>query len=151
LKIGIASDHAATHLKERIRLYLEDHGYTIEDYGPEVTNNKSVDYPDFASKALSPLLEGKLDRVILMCGTGIGMSISANRFIGIRAALVTDEFMARSSREHNDANVLVLGARTINHDRALDYLDIWLKTEYEGGRHQKRLDKIDYFAKNIQI
>lgn len=141
-RIGIASDHGGRVLKEKVSQYLRTLGYQVVDFGVPVDDADSVDYPDFAQTLAAEVSLGQLPRGILICGTGIGMSIAANKISGIRAALVWDEFTARMSRLHNDANILCLGERVLNHDRALDYLHIWLKTEFEGKRHQTRLDKI---------
>ncbi len=141
-RIGIASDHGGRVLKEKVSQYLRSLGYQVVDFGVPVDDADSVDYPDYAQTLAAEVSLGQLPRGILICGSGIGMSIAANKVSGIRAALVWDEFTARMSRLHNDANILCLGERVLNHDRALDYLHIWLKTEFEGKRHQTRLDKI---------
>ncbi len=141
-RIGIASDHGGRVLKEKVSQYLRSLGYQVVDFGVPVDDADSVDYPDYAQTLAAEVSLGQLPRGILICGSGIGMSIAANKISGIRAALVWDEFTARMSRLHNDANILCLGERVLNHDRALDYLHIWLKTEFEGKRHQTRLDKI---------
>ncbi len=141
-RIGIASDHGGRVLKEKVSQYLRSLGYQVVDFGVPVDDADSVDCPDYAQTLATEVSLGQLPRGILICGSGIGMSIAANKISGIRAALVWDEFTARMSRLHNDANILCLGERVLNHDRALDYLHIWLKTEFEGKRHQTRLDKI---------
>jgi ribose 5-phosphate isomerase B len=141
-RIGIASDHGGRVLKEKVSQYLRSLGHEVVDFGVPVNNADSVDYPDYAQTLAKEVSQGQLPRGILICGTGVGMSIAANKIPGIRAALVWDEFTARMSRLHNDANILCLGERVLNHDRALDYLHIWLKSEFEGKRHQTRLDKI---------
>lgn len=141
-RIGIASDHGGRVLKEKVIRFLRSLGHEVVDFGVPVDDADSVDYPDFAQTLAKEVSVGQLPRGILICGTGIGMSIAANKISGIRAALVWDEFTARMSRLHNDANILCLGERVLNHDRALDYLHIWLKSEFEGKRHQTRLDKI---------
>ncbi len=133
MRIHIASDHAGFELKEVIKKYL---GAEVIDLGTNSTG--SVDYPDFAEKLARNLEE----RGILICGTGIGMSIVANKFLGVRAALCHNEFTAEMSRKHNDANVLVLGARVVNKDVALKIVDVWLSTNFEGGRHAARLEKL---------
>ncbi len=142
LEIGIASDHGGKILKDKILRYLRDGGCPVRDFGVAVDSNASVDYPDYAKQLASLISKGELTRGILVCGSGIGMSIAANKFPGVRAALITDDYTAKMCRLHNDANVLCLGERVINHDRALDFVRIWLETEFEGGRHQGRLDKI---------
>lgn len=136
----IGSDHGGYELKCAILELLRERQIECADLG---TNGpESVDYPDFAAKVASAVVSGKADAGILICGTGIGMSISANKFPGIRAALVHDEFTAQMAREHNNANILVLGGRVLTAETGKRLVDIWLTTEYEGGRHQNRLDKI---------
>lgn len=139
MKIAIASDHGGYHLKEAIKSILSSLGVEYDDLGTSGT--ESVDYPDYAALVAKAVQKG--ERGILCCGTGIGMSITANKFKGVRAALCHDEYTAEMSRRHNDSNILILGGR-------LDYppekiaamVETWLKTDYEGGRHQKRLEKI---------
>lgn len=147
-RIGICSDHGGVELKKLILDFLSLTEYEVVDYGVAIDNKNSVDYPDFAALLAADIADGKIDRGIAICGTGIGMCITANKFAGVRAASVWDEFTARMAREHNNANVLCLGARTINHHRAADYCKIWLDTEYEGGRHQQRLNKIRNIEKH---
>jgi ribose 5-phosphate isomerase B len=142
MKIGIASDHAAKELKAMIIEYLAMSGCEVEDYGVGTKTSHSVDYPDYAAVLAGDVSSGKINRGIAVCGTGIGMSIAANKFAGVRATVVWDEFTARVARAHNDSNILCLGARALNPHRAVDLLKIWLETEFEGGRHQVRLDKI---------
>jgi ribose 5-phosphate isomerase B len=139
-KIIIGSDHGAFELKETIAGYLKSLGFDIEDMGCD--SKDSCDYPAYGTKVAEKVSKGE-GRGILLCGTGIGMSIVANRYPGIRAALCLNEYMARMSRMHNNSNVLVLGARVIGAGLALDIVDVWLKTTFEGGRHQNRLDQID--------
>ncbi len=139
--IIIGSDHAAYQMKEIVKSYLESEGFTIEDAGALGTD--SVDYPDFGIKVASTISSGKHKRGILMCGTGLGMSMVANRFPGVRAALCSDIFSAVMSRRHNDANILVMGGRVIGDVLAKEVVKAWLKTEFEGGRHKNRLDKFD--------
>ena len=141
-QIGIASDHGGKVLKDKISRFLQSQDFEVTDLGVAVDSSISVDYPDYAAKLANLVAEGKLPRGILVCGSGVGMSIAANRFPKIRAALVNDEYVARLCRMHNDANVLCLGERVINHDRAIEFVNIWLTTPFEGGRHQTRLDKI---------
>lgn len=139
--IGIGSDHGGYELKESIKEYLNQLGVEFIDYG---TNSlESVDYPDFGKKVADAVLEKQVDRGILICGTGIGISITANRIQGIRCALCTDTFSARMSREHNNANILALGGRVVGTGLALDIVKIFLDTEFEGGRHERRINKID--------
>lgn len=138
-KIIIGSDHGGYNLKQAIIKHLENTGYDIEDLGCYST--ESCDYPVVAKAVAEKVLETKT-RGILVCGTGIGMSITANRYKGIRASHCTDTFTARMTRAHNDSNILCLGERITGTGLALDIVDIWLKTEFEGGRHQKRIDMI---------
>ncbi len=140
MKIAIASDHAGFPLKEFVKKYLDELGYEYNDFG--TTNEESVDYPDYALKVANAVSENKFDRGILICGTGIGMSIVANKFPNVRAALCYDTETARLSREHNDANVLTLGGRTTNLDLAKRIVHAWLTTEFVGERHLRRVDKI---------
>ena len=124
--------------------------HSVLDYGVAADAAGSVDYPDYADIVASEVCAGRADRGILICGTGIGMCVSANKFPGVRAALVYDEFTTRMSRAHNDSNVLCLGARTINHQRAVDFVKIWLATEFEEGRHRVRLNKIAAIEKRLK-
>jgi ribose 5-phosphate isomerase B len=139
-KIIIGSDHGAFELKETITGYLKSLGFEVEDMGCDTKD--SCDYPVYGSKVAEKVAGGE-GLGILLCGTGIGMSIVANRYHGIRAALCLNEYMAKMSRMHNNSNVLVLGARVIGTGLALDIVDVWIKTGFEGGRHQKRLDLIE--------
>lgn len=149
MKIAVASDHAGKELKSYIIDFLNLTNHEILDYGIATDSVGSVDYPDYADIVGSEVASGRVDRGILICGTGIGMCISVNKFPGVRAAQVFDEFTARMSRAHNDANVLCLGARTINHQRAVDFVKIWLTTEFEEGRHRSRLNKISTIEKRL--
>jgi ribose 5-phosphate isomerase B len=145
--IVIGSDHAAYHLKEKIRMYLLENGFEIEDAGAK--NESSVDYPDYGIKVASLVSAGKFNRGILLCGTGLGMSIVANRFSNVRATLSNDLFSAIMSRRHNNSNVLVLGGRVIGESLALEILKAWLETPFEGGRHQLRIDKFNSIGKAV--
>jgi ribose 5-phosphate isomerase B len=138
--IALASDHGGVELKTLLAQQLESRGYAVLDLGTD--GAQSVDYPDFAVAMAKALAEGKASRGVLMCGSGIGISIAANRFAHVRAALVHDAYGARYCRLHNDANVLVLGGRTIGPEIAKDCLDIFLTTEFEGGRHARRVAKL---------
>jgi ribose 5-phosphate isomerase B len=140
MKIAIGCDHAGFPLKNEIISFLNDLGIEWKDFG--TTSEDSVDYPDFGEKVSKEVSGGNFDRGILLCGTGIGMSIVANKFPGIRAALCSDSYSAKMSRLHNDANLLVLPGRIIRKDRAIAIVKVWIETPFEGGRHQKRLDKI---------
>jgi len=138
--IGIGSDHAGYELKEAIKKYLTDKGFAVCDYGVE--SGVTADYPDIARKVCDKVLSGDCDRAVLCCGTGIGMSIAANRLRGIRAANCFDEYSARMARAHNDANVLALGGRILGFDFACEIVSAFLHTEFEGGRHKIRVDKL---------
>jgi ribose 5-phosphate isomerase B len=140
MKVAIASDHTALPMKEEIKLELEEMGIEFFDLG--AYSDERVDYPDYALKVSEQVVQGKVDRGILICGTGIGMSIMANKVKGIRCALAGDTFSARFTRLHNDSNVLALGQRVLGHGLAREIVKVWLETEYEGGRHQRRVDKI---------
>jgi len=144
--IVIGSDHAGYHLKEKIRMYLLENGFEIEDAGAK--NENSVDYPDYGIKVASLVSAGKFNRGILLCGTGIGMSIVANRFSNVRAALCNDLFSAIMSRRHNNSNILVIGGRVVGEGLALEILKAWLETPFEGGRHQLRIDKFNNTGRN---
>ena len=137
----IGCDHAAYQLKEIIKAHLQDNGIAVEDVGAH--SEDSVDYPDYGTKVASQVSSGQYSRGILLCGTGLGMSMVANKFSNVRAALCSEPFSARMSREHNDANVLVLGGRVLGDIMALELVDIWLKTPFEGGRHKNRVDKVN--------
>ena len=139
-KIAIASDHGGFDLKESVITFLLKKGWEVDNLGAPSTD--SVDYPDYGIKVAKAIIEKKFVRGILICGTGVGMSIVVNRFPGIRGTLCSDVYTAKMCREHNDSNILILGGRVIGVNLALEILDIWLKTEFEGGRHQRRLDKI---------
>jgi ribose 5-phosphate isomerase B len=136
----IGSDHGGLELKSVLIEALRQRGLDPRDMGTD--NGESVDYPDFAEKVAAAVSRGEAACGVLICGTGIGMSIVANKFPGVRAALVTDEFMARMAKEHNNANILVLGGRVLDAPTANRIVGIWLDASYEGGRHQRRLDKI---------
>ena len=138
MKIALGSDHGGFALKREIADWLKEAGHEVLDLGNEGT--ASVDYPDYADKVCRAVLSGDCARGILVCGTGIGMSMVANRHRGIRAALCHDAFTARMSREHNDANVLCLGGRVLGPALALDIVAVWLATAFEGGRHQRRIN-----------
>ena len=147
--ILLAADHGGFALKEYIKEQLEDQGYDVTDLG--CLSEDSVDYPDYAATLAERIISGAATRGILVCGTGIGMSIAANRFAGIRAALCHDVFSARMTREHNDSNVLCLGARVIGVGLAMDIVNTWLDTNFSGGRHQRRLDKIRALEERYQL
>jgi len=141
MKIALGADHGGFGLKEQIKKHLEDKGFEILDLGAHSTD--SVDYPEFGRAVGEAVVAGKADSGIIICGTGIGISIAANKIAGVRAALCTNTTMARLTREHNDANVLALGARMVGDVLALDMVDTFLSTEFEGGRHATRIAKIE--------
>ena len=145
--IALASDHGGLRLKEAVKVLLTERGIPFEDCGTE--NGESVDYPDYGEKVARKVAAGAAEKGILFCGTGIGMSIVANKFPHVRAALVTDPFMAQMAKEHNNANILVLGGRVIGDNEAREMVATWLDATFEGGRHQGRLDKIAAIEREI--
>ena len=148
-KIAIASDHGGFDLKESVIYSMRENGLEIDDLGP--SSDDSVDYPDYGIKLAQAIVEQKVERGIVICGTGVGMSIVVNRFPGIRGTLCSDAYTAKMCREHNDSNILIMGGRVISKDLALEIVRIWLKTEFEGGRHQRRLDKINEINANLKF
>lgn len=146
-KLAIASDHAGFELKENVVAYLRAKGVEFEDYGP--VNSDRVDYPDYGIQVAKAILDKKVERGIVICGTGVGMSIVVNRFPGIRGALCSDLFTTKMCREHNDSNILIMGARVIGMGLAEEIVKTWLETPFEGGRHQKRLDKIEEIDRTL--
>lgn len=141
LRIAIGSDHGGYEYKEQMVSHLKEKGYECVDVGTYSTD--SCDYPVIARAVTTKITTGEADRGILICGTGIGMSIVANKVKGIRAALCGDTFSARASRAHNNSNVLCLGERVIGINLAMDIVDIWLESKFEGGRHQRRVDMME--------
>jgi len=140
MKIAIASDHAGLSLKNELLDVLKTRGHEVEDFG--TYNGESVDYPDFATRVSLAVGGGQVERGVLVCGTGIGMSIVANKYRGVRAALCTTEFEAKMARAHNDANILCLGQRVVGPGLGRAILEAFLDGDFEGGRHQKRVQKI---------
>lgn len=140
MKIAISSDHGGNNLRKEIMALLDELNIVYEDFGPQT--NDSVDYPDYARPVAEKVASGEFDRGILICGTGIGISIAANKFKGIRCALVHDVFSAKATRCHNDSNVLAMGERVIGPGLAREIVTAWLNTEFEGGRHTRRIEKI---------
>lgn len=140
MKIAVASDHGGFCLKEEIKGYLLQKGYEVVDFGTD--SDKSVDYPAFGKAAAVAVSSGEADKGIICCGTGIGISMAANKVKGIRCAVVSDTFSAKMSRAHNDANMLSLGERVVGKGLALEIVDAWLATEFEGGRHENRVRQI---------
>lgn len=148
MNVALSSDHRGFPAKELIKTFLASAGHSVIDFGCEGT--ASCDYPDTAVAGAKSVASGETDLGILLCGTGIGMSITANKVRGIRAALCHDELTAEMSRRHNDANVLCLPADLVGEELLRRIVDVWLRTEYEGGRHQRRIDKITEFESNGQ-
>lgn len=140
MKVAIASDHGGVNIREEMKHLMEEMGIEYEDFGCEC--GVSVDYPDYALPVAQKVAAGEFDRGILICGTGIGMSISANKVKGIRCALVHDVFSAKATRQHNDSNILAMGERVIGAGLAREIAKTWLETEFEGGRHANRIGKI---------
>jgi ribose 5-phosphate isomerase B len=139
-KVALGADHAGFAIKESLKSWLIDQNYQVLDYGTH--SPEPVDYPDYAALVGEAVAAGKVERGVLVCGTGIGMAIAANKVGGVRAAACSDLYTARMSREHNDANVLTLGGRLMGPEMALDILRMWLETPFAGDRHRRRIDKI---------
>lgn len=146
--IGIASDHGGKKLKAKVTEFLRQQGFDVLDFGVSVDETQPVDYPDYGASLAKAVSSGKVKRGVAICGSGLGMCVVVNKFPQVRATSVWDEYTARVSRLHNDANVICFGERTINHDRALDFLKIWLETKFEEGRHIQRLAKIKALEKS---
>ena len=146
MKVAIGSDHAGYELKEQIKSVLAEKGCIVIDVG--TGSPASVDYPDFGIKAATLVARGEVDRGVLVCGTGVGMSIVANKVKGVRAALIYDLYTAVQSRKHLDAYILVLGGRVTGKDLAAEIIRVWLDTAFEGGRHQERIAKIEQYEKD---
>ena len=147
--IAIASDHGGFSLKVNIVSFLNELGCQVNDMGPK--NQNSVDYPDYGIRIAQAVTANSDTRGIVICGTGVGMSIIVNRFPGIRGTLCSDLYTAKLCREHNDSNILIMGGRVVGHGLAREIVKVWLSTPFEGGRHQKRLDKINQFDKSNKI
>ena len=147
-KIALASDHGGFDLKESVIAHLLNTGWEVDDLGPH--SGSSVDYPDYGIKLAEAVAEKKVDRGIVICGTGIGMSIVVNRYPGIRGTLCSDVFTAKLCREHNDSNILIMGGRVIGKGLAAEIVNTWLNTPFEGGRHQRRLDKINQIDASLK-
>mgnify|MGYP001389666739 CR=1 FL=1 len=148
-RIAIASDHAGYDLKLNILCFLKNSKLPIEDLGTH--SSDSVDYPDYGVKVARAINKKEIDRGIIICGTGIGMSIVVNRFPGIRGALCGDIYTAQLCRRHNDSNILILGGRVLGIELANEIVNTWMITPFEGGRHQRRLDKIEDMIQNEEI
>lgn len=149
MKIAVGADHAGYELKDKIKEHLQQHGIDVRDEG--TSSGESVDYPDYARTVAHDVRDGRADLGILVCGSGIGMAITANKVDGIRAANVSTEYEAQMSREHNNANVLALGARIIGADEAFRIVDKWLATQFAAGRHERRVEKIMAIEKEEDI
>ena len=147
MKVALGSDHGGYELKKTIREHLLEKGHEIIDFGTE--SSKSVDYPEYGFKVGQAVIAKEAELGIVICGTGIGISISANKVKGIRAALCTDSYMAKMAKEHNNANILALGARVIGTGLALDIVDAFLATSFGGWRHTRRLEMISEFEDNL--
>jgi ribose 5-phosphate isomerase B len=139
-RIALGADHAGYLLKQLVKQHLAGQGYTVDDLGTD--SETSVDYPDYARRVAETVAAGRADTGILICGTGIGMAMTANKVPGVRAAVAHDTATAHLAREHNDANVLTFGARVVDQQCALEIVREFLSTEFAGGRHQRRVDKI---------
>nr|WP_054673618.1 ribose 5-phosphate isomerase B [Veillonella denticariosi] len=146
MKVAVGCDHGGLHLKEEIKELLSDLGHDVKDFG--TYTSESCDYPDIAVPVANAVVSGEMDRGgILICGTGIGIGIAANKIKGVRAALCHDSFSAKYSRAHNDANILTMGERVIGPGLAKDIVIIWMATDFEGGRHERRVEKIKALEK----
>ena len=145
MQIGLACDHAGFGLKEELKAFLKSLGVKAIDMG--TFNEDSVDYPDFGVLVTEKVSRGELEKGILICGTGIGMSMVANKFPRIRAAVANDLYSSRCSREHNDANILIMGGRIVGKDLAKEIVKVWLETPFAGGRHKRRIEKIEALEK----
>lgn len=148
MKIAFSNDHAAYEERQRLVNEIKNLGHEVIDFGTK--ENTSIDYPDVAEKAIEAVAEGEVDRTILVCGTGIGMSMVANRVPGVRCAVVTDLFGAEMSRRHNDANCLALRARGLSAETNEQIIRTWLETPFDGGRHLRRVQKIETVGKRIE-
>lgn len=146
MKVAVASDHGGVHIRAEVIKLLEEMGIDYEDFGCHCET--SVDYPDYALPVAEKVANGEFDRAILICGTGIGMSIAANKVKGVRCSLCHDVYSARLTREHNDANVLAMGERVIGPGLATEIAKVWLTTEFTGGRHARRIGKISDYEKD---
>lgn len=149
MKIAIGCDHVGFELKDKIIKHLEEKGIEYKDFG--TFSSERTDYPIYGYAVAKAIVSGECDKGILICGTGVGISISANKVPGIRAVVCSEPYSALLSRQHNDTNILAMGARVVGGDLALMILDAWLSGEYEGGRHQKRVDMIADIEKGIEV
>ncbi len=147
MRIAIGSDHRGYHLKQQLVALLRAKGHEVDDLGTD--GSESVDYPDFATLVASKVSQGEVERGVLICGTGIGMAIAANKYPGVRAAACTDEITAEISRRHNNLNVLCLSADMLSPRSVERMVDLWLETEFEAGRHSRRIDKIQQIEQDL--
>ncbi len=147
ISLSLGADHAGFDLKEEIKRFLKELGYSFDDFGVETS--KPVDYPDYAKVVAENVSQGRYEKGILFCGSGIGMAIVANKFPGVRAALVSDLYTAQMSKKHNDTNVLALAARVTGKELAKEIVKVWLETPFEGGRHKRRIKRIEDIEKEI--
>lgn len=148
-RIALGADHAGYQVKSRIKEFLQEKGFEVIDFGTH--SDESVDYPDYAKLVAQSVSQAESDRGILVCGTGLGMAIAANKLRGIRAATCNDTYTARMAAEHTDANVLCVGARVVDADHALAIVQEWLKGKFGAGRHQRRIDKITELERPLPI
>lgn len=147
MKIGIANDHSAVDMKNEIKAYLEGQGYEVVNYGTDT--NASCDYPEYGEKVANAVASGEVDRGIAICGTGVGIGLACNKVSGIRACTCSEPYSAEYSRRHNNANIITFGARVIGIETAKQIVDVFMKTEFEGGRHERRVDQLmDIEARN---
>ena len=148
-RIALGADHAGYQVKDRIKELLQRKGFEVIDFGAH--SDESVDYPDYARLVAQSVSQAESNRGILVCGTGLGMAMTANKFRGIRAATCNDTYTARMAAEHTDANVLCVGARVVDADHALAIVQEWLKGKFGGGRHQRRIDKITDLERSLPV
>ena len=149
MKIGIGSDHGGFALKEELKAFMEEKGLDIVDFG--TTNTESVDYPDYGEAVAKAVANNEVDRGVVICGTGIGISLAANKVKGIRCALCGDVYSAKMSRAHNNANMIALGGRVVGVDLAKEILDAYLNSEFQAGRHERRVDKISEIEDRFMV
>lgn len=147
MKIGFGSDHAGFYLKENLKKYLEEKGHVVVDYG--TYSDERVDYPDFAEKVALAVASKEVEKAVLVCGSGVGISISANKVHGIRACCCSEPYSARMSVRHNDANIICMGARIVGEDLAKMIVDEFFEAEFEGGRHEGRVEKMMNLEKHL--
>lgn len=147
MKIGFGSDHAGFHLKEDLKKYLEEKGHEVVDYGTH--SEERVDYPDFAKRVAHAVVDGEVEKAVLVCGSGVGISISANKVRGIRACCCSEPYSAKMSVKHNNANIICMGERIVGVDLAHMIVDEFFSAEFEGGRHEARVEKMMKIEKDL--